>query len=152
MHALWEMSASVLHLAQHGASTQAINALNRQVAAADAIDASGRLAISGHANLAYFLNRLGRHEEALAQYVLVRERCVNTGGSPDTDTSTFKADVNIAATIRFVEGTDAAMRAFDAIDAQPLTDAERAMQGWLGFGRSTRRWGTATHGTGCGAI
>jgi tetratricopeptide (TPR) repeat protein len=127
MHALWEMSASVLHLAQHGASTQAINALNRQVAAADAIDASGRLAISGHANLAYFLNRLGRHEEALAQYVLVRERCVNTGGSPDT--STFKADVNIAATIRFVEGTDAAMRAFDAIDAQPLTDAERAHAG-----------------------
>ncbi|HXC46556.1 MAG TPA: hypothetical protein VNU24_08120 [Solirubrobacteraceae bacterium] len=120
------MSAIVLAMRRDGASDDGVAELASVVEAFDRHDPLSRAAISGHVNLAFFLNRLGRHREALQHHRIVKQR-LEENPNAQVDTTVFRTEVNIAATLRGTDGLDAAMAAFDALDANPLNyaDAQR---------------------------
>jgi tetratricopeptide (TPR) repeat protein len=121
------MSAIVLAMRRDGVTEGRVAELAGVVEAFDEHDPLGRAAISGHVNLAFFLNRLGRPHEALGHHRLVKQR-LEANPNAQVDTTVFQTEVNIASTLRGSDGLDAAMVAFDALDAGPLdyADAQRA--------------------------
>lgn len=122
----WQLSALVQRLARDGATPEGIAELQRLAQSADAEDPNGRLALGAHGNLAYFFNRLGRYDEALAEYRTLRGRLL-AGARPGPEMSAFVTDLNIAATLRHCDGDGLArsMAAFDALDAV-ADDLQRA--------------------------
>jgi tetratricopeptide (TPR) repeat protein len=121
------MSMIVLAMRRDGATDEGVAELAVVVEAFDEHDPISRAAIGGHVNLAFFLNRLGRHHEAMQHHQIVKQR-LEENVNAQVDTTVFRTEVNIAATLRGIDGLDAAMAAFDTLDARPLNyaDAQRA--------------------------
>ncbi len=119
------MTAASVAMRSHGPTAEGVAAVAAQVEVFDRRDPGGRAAIGGHVNLAFFLNRLGRHEEALHHHRIVEGLLEALPESP-TITTLFRTRLNIAATLRGTDGLRASMEAFDAIDAAPLDGVEAA--------------------------
>jgi hypothetical protein len=116
------MSLLLMDMRSSGTWEEGVAALTDMVAGFDEREPTGRAALAGHVNLAFVLNRLNRHEDALRHHLIVKQR-LQADPAARVDMSLLRTDLNIAATLRRVQGLEASMSAFDALEVEPLDSA-----------------------------